>query len=242
MRDIYCGAKEVVVWLGEGNEHTDRAMDCLDYLASRAKVAEVTILDNGIGDNRDRLYRAWTNITCSFLNQHDSKARLAGVCNLFRAGWWSRAWTVQEIALARVATVHVGKKSLPWEYFKLFSKLSTLHAVHTANPGIFLLAAPLCVQADTLSKLRWRLQSGISIPLSLMVDYTRNHSATNPRDKIYAILGLVNCGAELVVDYNQSCQTVYAAAMRVMLQYFGDLRVYDFLGHNHVSRDKYLPS
>jgi hypothetical protein len=198
------------------------------------------------------MYREWNDLFRSLHTQHDSDACFAGISALFFVDWWTRVWTVQEITLARDAKVQVGKKSLPWEYFEIFSKLSTVYAVHTAGQSraewseiyrMFSFYAPsIFIQADTIRVMRMKWWENMEIPLSLMVEYTLTRSATDPRDKIYAILGLINCGPKVSPDYSLSCKKVYTAAFRAMLEYFGDLRVYNYLQDSHLDREKELPS
>lgn len=237
MADIYSGSKEVLVWLGKRNEYTDRAMDFLGEISANAKSIEDRVLKKG--SDRPQMYREWIDLFHSVHARHDSDECFAGVTALFLKDWWTRVWTVQEITLARAAKVQVGEKSLPWEYFEIFSKLSTVYAVHTSGQArpewsekhrmLQYYAPRIFVKADTIRVMRMRRRENIEIPLSLIVQYTLSHFATDPRDKIYATLGLINCGPRVSPDYSLSCNKVYTAAFRAMLEYFGDLRVYNFL-------------
>jgi hypothetical protein len=97
-------------------------------------------------------------------------------------------------------------------------------------------------KADTIRVMRMKRLENIEIPLSWMVQCTLGRFATDPRDKIYAILGLINCGPRVSPDYSLSCNKVYTAAFRAMLEYFGDLRVYNYLQGSHPDSGKELPS
>lgn len=247
MADIYSGAKKVIVWLGEGNEHTDRGMNSLGEICPRAKSIKDRVFKEG-GDHQ-QMYKEWNDLFRSFQARHDSDACFAGICALFCRDWWTRVWTVQEITLAREAQVQAGKKSLPWEYFEIFSNLFTLDVVSQSQDewseghrNFRFYAMPLFIRADTIRVMRMKWWGNIEIPLSLMVEHTLARSATDPRDKIYAILGLINCGPRLSPDYSLSCKKVYIAAFRAMLEYFGDLRVYNHLQDSHLDREKELPS
>ncbi|KAH8755175.1 heterokaryon incompatibility protein-domain-containing protein [Hyaloscypha finlandica] len=250
MADIYSSSIEVLVWLGEGNKYTDRGMDFLGEISAHAKLIEDRILKER--SDRHQIYKEWTNLFHSVHARHDSDECFAGIGALFFRDWWNRVWTVQEITLARAAKVQVGKKSLPWECFEIFSKLYTVYAVHTSGQvrpewsekyRIFQYYAPqMFIKADTIRVMRIKLLENIEIPLSPMVQYTLRRFATDPRDKIYAILGLINCGPRISPDYSLSCNKVYTSAFRAMLEYFGDLRVYNFLQGNHPDGGKELPS
>ena len=49
-------------------------------------------------------------------------------------------------------------------------------------------------------------------------------------------------GPRISPDYSLSCNIVYTSAFKAMLEYFGDLRVYNFLQGNHPDGGKELPS
>ena len=127
-----------------------------------------------------------------------------------------------------------------------------MYAVHTAGQSraewseiyrMFSFYTPsIFIKADTIRVMRMKWWENMEIPLSLIVEYTLTRSATDPRDKIYAILGLINCGPKVSPDYSLSCKKVYTAAFRAMLEYFGDLRVYNYLQDSHLDREKELPS
>ncbi|KAN0119364.1 Heterokaryon incompatibility protein (HET) domain containing protein [Hyaloscypha variabilis] len=235
MADIYFGSKEVFVWLGEGNEFTDRGMDFLGEISAHIK----SIKDRVLKEERDRhqMYREWTDLFHSVHARHDSDECFAGIAT---------------ITLARATKVQVGKKILPWECFEIFSNLYTVYTVHTSGQVrpewsreylMFRYHAPkMFCKADTIRVMRMKRLENIEIPLSWMVQCTLGRFATDPRDKIYAILGLINCGPRVSPDYSLSCNKVYTAAFRAMLEYFGDLRVYNYLQGSHPDSGKELPS
>ncbi|KAF1813797.1 HET-domain-containing protein [Eremomyces bilateralis CBS 781.70] len=94
MKSIYQGATEVVVCLGEDTKQTNIAMESLNYL----------------GDIKSPLR----------INVYRQEA-IDGFQYLLQRQWYQRAWIVQEIALARSATIMCGKKSVS---AGIFSSLS----------------------------------------------------------------------------------------------------------------------
>jgi len=173
MADIYSGSKEVFVWLGEGNEFTDRGMDFLGEITAHAK----SIKDKVLKEARDRhqMYREWTDLFHSVHARHDSDECFAGIAAVFLRDWWTRVWTVQEITLAGAAKVQVGKKILPWDCFEIFSNLYTVYTVHTSGQVrpewsreylMFRYHAPkIFVKADTIKVMRMKRLENIEIPL-----------------------------------------------------------------------------
>src|SRR6266536_2263881 len=93
MTEIYSGAKEVIVWLGEGNKYTDRGMDSLGEISRRAKSIKDRVLKK-VSD-RHQMYKEWTDLFRSLHARNDSDVCFAGISALFSREWWTRVWTVQ---------------------------------------------------------------------------------------------------------------------------------------------------
>jgi Heterokaryon incompatibility protein (HET) len=87
---VYTGAKQVCVWLGEDDEESTMAIRFI-----REEIRGLK--------NFDRL--------CTD-KQHAPKWRALLV--LMQRAWFSRRWVVQEVVLAREATVYCGPDEIPW--------------------------------------------------------------------------------------------------------------------------------
>jgi hypothetical protein len=95
MRDIYAGAKRVLVWLGESTPASEKIFDVLPHV-NPAQFEDEAIAYNVL---QLRNVREWTRavITCIFFNP-----------------WWQRVWIIQEIAYAQDALVLCGARSATW--------------------------------------------------------------------------------------------------------------------------------
>jgi hypothetical protein len=91
MHEIYSAAKMVLVWLGAGEPETKETFEFLD------EILDLQRLDNLITSK-----------------EHLEKWKL--VVNLMENQWFSRRWVIQELALARDATVYLGG-AMPWSNF-----------------------------------------------------------------------------------------------------------------------------
>lgn len=102
----------------------------MEFLGEISPYAK-SIRDRVFKEEKDRhqIYKECINLFCSFSARHDSEPCFAGISALFLSDWWTRVWTFQEITLARQVKVQVGKKSLPWEYFEIFSNISTVNTI-----------------------------------------------------------------------------------------------------------------
>lgn len=116
------------------------------------------------------------------------------VSKLLQRGWWQRAWVVQELVVAREVLVQCGFVSLTWDSF--------VQLVDTSA------AMPWFSDSDTfvdeyhaLKHYRQTRLQDINPDYGLLsfVHAFRHKMASDPRDKIYAFLGLV-----LPLDRNAS--------------------------------------
>ena len=184
---------------------------------------------------------------------------------------------VQEIALAKSAIVICGTKSFEWDNLsktlrfvratKWYHHLNTDKMRHVAslnkNPGIYknILQSGLDVGIGPLyldaTRLRLVASAGLNLSnrktrpsLQLLLDTHRFSKSTDPRDKIYAFLGLANRNMApfraqsnaLTPDYNLSVQEVYTDAARVLLTSSGKLSLLAHVQDASQTRIPNLPS
>jgi hypothetical protein len=202
MRYIYEKASCVRVWLGNSTGDTEYAMKVLR--------------DNSSEDIVSQLSRNnWSN------------PMLNGLVSLFGKQYWKRIWIVQELVCGQKVEIHCGKlwvtldvlvsvrDVLAWSLETSKQAVSSLPSLAAAVE----LSDPLTI-IDTARELRAKSGSTkLSSPernatlLWSLLFSTCSHQATDPRDKIYALLGLVedmnwNCDI-LPVDYSLTVEQVY---------------------------------
>lgn len=95
--------------------------------------------------------------------------------------WWDRVWVVQEFALARQVTILFGQHEVAWEPF---------FAMAGARDNITLFSRRDIEQLALLENARARVQRKEYLTMLQMLRLTSYAQATDPRDKIYALLGL----------------------------------------------------
>ncbi|KAI1740751.1 heterokaryon incompatibility protein-domain-containing protein [Xylaria scruposa] len=161
MATIYAKASEVIVYLGEGDEESDAAMD---------------IVANTV-DPQDRYIRLF-KINGIYLQD---VAPDNCVVSLFRRPWFSRIWVLQEIANAQRATVYCGSKELSWESFRDFVHLNVAMKQIEYIPY----AMQYCARRPPP---HW---SGVTTRLLKILIATRSCGATDPRDKVFALIPLL---------------------------------------------------
>jgi hypothetical protein len=93
MAQIYHMAERVCIWLGAGNERSDKAMKFISKIVDLRELEDIT--------KEERYTAQWNDLA-----------------DLMTSSWFSRRWVIQELALAKDATVHCGKAEVHWNDFR----------------------------------------------------------------------------------------------------------------------------
>ena len=208
MDRIYRSASRVVVWLGLESDDCSQALGELLGLAANVHLST--------------LYPSSLDETTS---------RLRPLLRLLRRPWFSRVWVVQEVALAKEAVVQLGNRTAPWEWFIRAARVyrdhmsccATIITPFNDSEGVDeFLALKNCL-AGILALDGEALRS-ISLHSALRLFYDRQ--ATDPRDKVYGLLGLLDHGSRLVsADYAILAEDVYEEAAFKVIESSGDLSI-----------------
>lgn len=216
MRKIYEGAKEVVVWLGDGTEygdgteHSELAFELIDQLSA---VGAPSIL------------QTLTDPTC--FKKWDAMFKLLA------RPYWARVWIVQELVSndeVDATTVLCGRDSCKMKSLMAIAKevarLTTTFpsVLHHEYPGLlrdFNLTVSKRRPMEehhlryTISKKAWESRD----ILQAANDF-RDQLASNPRDKIYGFWGLVKPygDSELEVNYNLTVGEVFTSAAKYIIE------------------------
>ncbi|KAI1278980.1 heterokaryon incompatibility protein-domain-containing protein [Xylaria sp. FL0933] len=194
MKDIYNKADNVCIWLGDGKGESGEKDRSKDFYA--AMEFSRTILDLGRFDE--------------LLNAAHTKS-WSDLLDLMRATWFSRRWVIQELALAREATVHCGTECVPWQEFAdaiglfvlNFDKIRTLFG-QSRDVDIFRnfenfnelepLGAKVLVDAIT-NTFRKNVDGTVFEPvfnLETLVSSLASFESGDPRDSIFALLNIAS--------------------------------------------------
>ncbi|KAL4724357.1 hypothetical protein ACLX1H_008971 [Fusarium chlamydosporum] len=162
MVKIYQMASQVLIYLGEGSDVTEVAMEFISQLDRPSDYGErstVPEMSNTILDVR------------------------AAVGCLFELPWFYRVWVLQEVVFAQKATVICGDHDLEWESFMEF------YHSNIGNRWVEKLPYSVVYAASWKNYVPY-LAYGERL-LKALRD-TRFCGATDPRDRLYAILPLID--------------------------------------------------
>jgi hypothetical protein len=204
MRVIYASASQVLVWLGEPDEDTDKAMDLLTHLS-----------------------KTWDTTQPPANIREPCQPVLPGIAKILRSSWWERIWVVQEVSVAtKCPLIGCGWK---WVEFDIFWTIKWALFVDQMFPRNNLpqdfpvIDSAVFVEENVLPRA-WKHEPERQVgdanrTFAALISGTSRRDATDPRDKIFAIVGLHPDQADdsLLPDYGMDVAEVYQRAMLVML-------------------------
>lgn len=144
---------------------------------------------------------------------HDQMAWDA-VDRLFFNSHFQRSWIVQEVAVAEMVYVVCGSFKLPWDIFQMaYEGRSKFVFQPFRNTGANDTASLIPCVRDAQLRYRNRDEpSSKCLDLGIVLTSFSYSKLTDPRDKVYAALGLVkpqSLCANIVPDYNKPTEDVF---------------------------------
>jgi hypothetical protein len=190
MCKIYSQAEEVVVWLGQATEETNILIDSLQRLEEHSSMQ----------GHRHWDLAQWTTFWLLVRQDSDVEPR-KGLDMLLRRPWFRRVWILQEIANAKKASVWCGAKSVRAHTFALAPSLIGVKPERHCQ-------AVLDIMPGRLREETWWYESRDLY--NLLLKFSESE-ASDPRDKVYALLGISSNAYDtnsLRPDYAKGLQEV----------------------------------
>lgn len=204
MRRIYQDAQNVIIWLGASTED----IDCLFHWSH---LLEHGAFRFGHADGMREYESRWQWLK---FNRHKVplKSIDAGLETLLGREWFSRIWVIQEAALAKAATIVSGRNNISSQTFVVMPELLGI----TCNENV---QSRLEVMPGSLRKASW-WSGPESQGLDILLKKFGGSKAKDPRDIIYALLGLSEdayTSDVLRPDYQISLQEAIQHTMSFLL-------------------------
>lgn len=130
--------------------------------------------------------------------------------------WFRRTWILQECSLAREAVFYYGRNSMPWSQVVTFAKHRPLRG-DMRKPSRFNSPKMHLQPIIELDRLREMVQRGARLPLLAILRLCRHREVTDPKDKVYAGLGMLTrtmAKSLSEVDYSLTVEDLYARTAR----------------------------
>jgi hypothetical protein len=262
MGDIFSRASQVFIWLGDSITEEDNSLAAspgtledgkdFDWLC---KNFEQTLKCSALFDHESETLAAfgilyllsidthWTNklVFADVEGQyHVAKGFLSrwhAALKLFQVPWWSRVWTIQEVVLAKQATVVVGSVSAPWELFYNFYQSYMNHLPPGAcchDSMTWTMTRDLWDEIVLMRFTIWSFYECRTGPRTIQPHAAlwenlwlfRHKAATDPRDKVYALLGLLHSQQYpfLSADYSISNAETFSRCTEALIKSDNNLR------------------
>ncbi|KAL6890813.1 heterokaryon incompatibility domain-containing protein [Trichoderma evansii] len=220
MGQLYKSAYIAIVWLGPGNLDSDQGMEFFLTLSKR----------------RDEFAEAWEKRRSRSMPADLNVAeKWRGLRDLLQRPWWRRVWTMQEFLLPSRLAFFCGTKHISHSQFS-----KAMYALFCCNLDESLIESNVRNAAWNRRRLRqWRerqwnkQQSTIEMGLIALIAYTGDCFVTNPKDRIYALLGLANKKDRSLVGQptyrsDVSVETVYTNVVKSFIKNYESLDIICF--------------
>ncbi|CAI9629097.1 unnamed protein product [Alternaria burnsii] len=221
---VYKLCEQVYIWLGSPDDSylkKSNPFALVEHVAADKHYYELP------GYHKDGSTGTWTLDT----NNKEITSIWEGFELVACSPWWDRAWTAQEAILPDQAVVICGSRRAPWKRFEMYwERMRTdfsnhfdgccrdaLRAIGTSRTNRM---NDVAGYIQTLEGTR-RLALGFKTFSEISFAYM-NRQCSNPRDKIYSLLGL-SCSSKigLYPDYTKEVSEVYVEASCKMLEEAG---------------------
>ena len=228
MSAIYKSAAKVLIWLGKSTNETREALLLLRDIARSDHQTDFKGTSEGPGwfQFAGRTLKGSHEDVMRIL-ESTAKPRLD---DIFGRPWFTRLWIIQEIVLARSATLYCGHQSIEWDVFAV--SLSILKAaMNTTKIGIaylstFTKAWHVVDVKATIQVVKHTFFLSPYNELASFLALVKDQKCRDDRDRIYALLGLglfhlnrpvtLASGVSISItpDYTKSTPEVYTHVAR----------------------------
>ncbi|KAI4217694.1 MAG: hypothetical protein LQ351_000290 [Letrouitia transgressa] len=220
MGDIYANAQRVLIWIGE--DCNNEASECFELIEKTSIYLTAKLLQHqSINDIPPIPYDDRS------VNLDTQKWDM--VRRLTDSEWFDRVWVLQEIGLARSATICYGKSTMAWsqlvELMLFISYRTDLSLAVNNSKASTIWEVFEDIWCSFGNKTTWRNELPLTRSLNkasghqTLIDIlavTRPYKATDHRDRVYAFIshpaatnGTRRNDRTIVADYSKSLDSVY---------------------------------
>lgn len=244
MSQIFGAAASVLVWLGDGDEHSDKAIELINVLVS----LPADSLTNLTSENMME-----ADMVASKLGSSITPAHWTSLGHFLNRNWFTRVWIIQEIVLAKEILLLCGTQKLDWENLASISRYIThsswrpyfVFLLPNPNSRVFSGASPFVLQ-----ELKDCMVKNIDWQLEIILSRSRGYFATERNDKIYALLAISKDSflkdqfghRPLLPDYERNPDETYVLVSRLILENSNNLLLLSMVEDASLCSMKNVPS
>jgi hypothetical protein len=224
----YSEASAVLIWLGTDSLQNDGQL-CLDFFSQLARhlSSGPSLLERPDRGSWRKRFKINQMVT-TFLDS--TKPRV--IASFLDRPWFRRRWIIQEVVLGRDVSIHCGASSIPWTTFEL-----ALKELFDNDKGGF--SDEHRTTLRTMSRIR-HADSGAKsqAPLDTLIEFS-SFECSNPRDRLYALYGVIQHWLPGSPDEVQTGSVDYASSVEAVYTNFALLMMH--LNHPSPSDAVYNP-
>jgi hypothetical protein len=217
MRDICSRADQVLMWLGkDDSSEALLAMDLINDIASSYLASPDLPMSLWFPTDVELRHRGLPLRASPSWNALD---------NMLELPYFTRIWIIQEIAVAQAVIVMWGTSEISWATVKLAWRAAYMLNLHLKDtvtqdpcPSLSILNLPALFEPIR----PWNTLLGFSMAF---------YGATDPRDRVFALIGLADDSTPLKANYRMTTSEVYAQATVHLIKTSKNLFVLSF-SHN----------
>ena len=180
MRQIYRRAGQVVVWIHKPDE----------ALSSGDEEKWTFVNAPGMEDYRQSESGGWTRIPREVDDYPVTEYPMSHL-RLFQHPWFMRVWILQEIAYARHIVLKTGTQTMYWDELEECVGKYIGRVSDPRNTSVGESTEVSMAMVSVMSDFRHSISTGsLAVPFSDLLYQTQYCEATDPKDKIFALLSL----------------------------------------------------
>ena len=220
MKRIYSTACEVWCWLALHEMHKSGPMTAISLI--KEIVNRIPIRD--IYHAQDVAAETFSNWLTSRLQDPELQQTWNKLLMLCSDSYWQRGWVFQEIFVAKRVSIMSCWDSLDFDDLVLVNAYLK-HLVIFGDVAKYL--QTLTFELVNLSHFESRLDGWSPADLLSVLEMTAHTVTSDPRDKIYSMLGIANCYSNkpFDIDYTLSCQDVFKQTSRYIVEGSDNLNI-----------------
>lgn len=235
MRSIYQEADRVLIWLGDYFEPSDRRITLGTIDCGRLNHTDLVVQLHL--QTTYRLLLILSDIDPTKKSQRpDLEESLASsniqhwviLARLFYRSWFERLWVIQEVAASKPMATWAawGATLIPWCTIERAARYILRPGSVLPPPHISRLFPSIGAHQVTQVALSSMLNVDTNNILTILHN-TQGAICTDPRDRLYAILGIVDSteASDVEIDYSLPVQGVYCKWARKRVQRVGGLDI-----------------
>jgi hypothetical protein len=231
---VYSYAYQVLIWLGESSW----AFEVLDGVS---RLVHLWAKEHDLDSIMPKFqYLKDGNDDQDTPQYTDGDLHMTSLLSLYDCRWFHRLWVLQEVALARSATVFYGRHNISWEYVGIAASILRTNYALINRPlpskkkkevPTGLLNAYFMYRISTSQ----RLLKPLCFSFHQLLRLTRQFKCKQNRDKIFGLLAIPttdNIARKIVPDYKKSDAEIYRVVAWTLIEGSSSLDILSSVQHD----------